>query len=314
MALNRRALRSFHSTPFLRSRTPETSIEFNVSLPQPKALNMVSTTYQNVSLNANFTSSITITNTGDACLTNVSASNLFSVAGKTKLLPIILILGPPGSGKGTLCKRLANEFNLYHLSVGDLLRASGQAPISGVSDRMNRYVSQNAPIPSNLIEAEFGTYDNAPAPLQLYQCTALNVSTPESLQLNAVGPLREECERISAQGKYRGIIVDNFQQSIGHCEAMAEAFGKGFPKLLIAVDCKDGTARARFISRARGSDSASRFDRRVAKFRRHYESIVQHIGASAPVVRVSTEAEPEEAYRQLLRGLGQCESWSDIRE
>eukprot|EP00727_Mastigamoeba_balamuthi_P009054 m51a1_g4771 putative ura6p (402) ;mRNA; r:21801-23301 len=35
---------------------------------------------------------------------------------------IIFVLGGPGSGKGTMCERLADEFSLLHLSAGDLLR------------------------------------------------------------------------------------------------------------------------------------------------------------------------------------------------
>lgn len=35
---------------------------------------------------------------------------------------IVFVLGGPGSGKGTQCDRLKKEFNLFHLSVGDLLR------------------------------------------------------------------------------------------------------------------------------------------------------------------------------------------------
>ena len=273
---------------------------------------MVSTTYQTVSFNANISSSITNLHTGDTSLTNINASQLFSEGGKSQLLPIVLILGPPASGKGTLCARLAADFNLHHLSVGDWLRAGGQAPIAGVSARINKYVSQNTPIPSEVFDAEFGSFDNAPAALQLYQCTILNCSTPESLKINAMAPLKEECERVSAQGGFRGILVDNLQQSIGHCDAAVDAFGEEFPKLLISVDCADETAKKRFLGRARGSDSASRFDRRVAKFRRHYKSIVQHIGTSAPVVRVSTEADAVEAYRQLLNGLGECEAWREI--
>jgi len=34
-----------------------------------------------------------------------------------------LIFGPPGSGKGTQSVRLAEKFNLIHLSTGDMLRA-----------------------------------------------------------------------------------------------------------------------------------------------------------------------------------------------
>jgi len=34
----------------------------------------------------------------------------------------LIILGPPGSGKGTVSERLAKDFHLFHVSVGDLLR------------------------------------------------------------------------------------------------------------------------------------------------------------------------------------------------
>ncbi|BBA85314.1 adenylate kinase [endosymbiont of Sipalinus gigas] len=34
----------------------------------------------------------------------------------------IIILGPPGSGKGTHSKFISNEFNLLHFSLGDILR------------------------------------------------------------------------------------------------------------------------------------------------------------------------------------------------
>ncbi|KAJ1548646.1 hypothetical protein HK405_001324 [Cladochytrium tenue] len=39
---------------------------------------------------------------------------------------IFFVLGGPGSGKGTQCERLAKEFNLCHLSTGDLLRKEVQ--------------------------------------------------------------------------------------------------------------------------------------------------------------------------------------------
>ena len=36
---------------------------------------------------------------------------------------LIYVTGPPGAGKSTLCRRLADEFSGTHLSVGDLIRA-----------------------------------------------------------------------------------------------------------------------------------------------------------------------------------------------
>ena len=35
---------------------------------------------------------------------------------------IVVILGPPGSGKGTQAQRLAEKLNLVHISAGDILR------------------------------------------------------------------------------------------------------------------------------------------------------------------------------------------------
>lgn len=33
-----------------------------------------------------------------------------------------VIMGPPGSGKGTISERIANTFGIQHLSSGDFLR------------------------------------------------------------------------------------------------------------------------------------------------------------------------------------------------
>lgn len=38
-------------------------------------------------------------------------------------VPIIWILGGPGSGKGTQCAQIVTKFNFSHFSTGDLLRA-----------------------------------------------------------------------------------------------------------------------------------------------------------------------------------------------
>lgn len=40
----------------------------------------------------------------------------------SKLLKAIII-GPPGSGKGTVAERIARDFGVKHLSSGDVLRA-----------------------------------------------------------------------------------------------------------------------------------------------------------------------------------------------
>ena len=40
---------------------------------------------------------------------------------------IIVLLGPPGAGKGTQCKRVIEKYSLAHLSSGDILRTERNA-------------------------------------------------------------------------------------------------------------------------------------------------------------------------------------------
>ena len=61
-----------------------------------------------------------------------------------------LIFGPPGSGKGTQSAKLAEKFNLAHLSTGDMLRAE----IAGETDlgkRMSAIMSRGELVPDEVV-------------------------------------------------------------------------------------------------------------------------------------------------------------------
>lgn len=50
---------------------------------------------------------------------------------------ILVILGAPGSGKGTLSKVLKDKFNFEHISTGDLIRKSEDPEIKKIIDKGN---------------------------------------------------------------------------------------------------------------------------------------------------------------------------------
>ncbi len=62
----------------------------------------------------------------------------------------VVIFGAPGSGKGTQSERLINEYGLYHISTGEVLRehiANG-TELGKIADS---YISQGQLIPDNLM-------------------------------------------------------------------------------------------------------------------------------------------------------------------
>jgi len=61
-----------------------------------------------------------------------------------------LIFGPPGSGKGTQSVRLAEKFNLIHLSTGDMLRAEIAAG-TDLGKRMSHIMSKGELVPDEVV-------------------------------------------------------------------------------------------------------------------------------------------------------------------
>jgi adenylate kinase len=61
-----------------------------------------------------------------------------------------LIFGPPGSGKGTQSVRLAEKFNLIHLSTGDMLRAEIAAGTE-LGKKMSSIMSKGELVPDAVV-------------------------------------------------------------------------------------------------------------------------------------------------------------------
>jgi len=61
-----------------------------------------------------------------------------------------LIFGPPGSGKGTQSVRLAEKFNLLHLSTGDMLRAEISAGTE-LGKKMSLIMSKGELVPDEVV-------------------------------------------------------------------------------------------------------------------------------------------------------------------
>ncbi|DAZ99118.1 TPA: hypothetical protein N0F65_008423 [Lagenidium giganteum] len=83
---------------------------------------------------------------------SVKLSQTFKVMVKRQHLqpPKIIIAGPPAGGKGTQCELLVEQFDVVHLSTGDMLRASVQA-LGPLGLKAKSYMDAGELVPDDLI-------------------------------------------------------------------------------------------------------------------------------------------------------------------
>ncbi|MHC4287050.1 MAG: adenylate kinase [Planctomycetota bacterium] len=75
----------------------------------------------------------------------------------------LILLGPPGAGKGTQCKRIIEKYGMAHMSSGDILRAERKAN-SELGQKAQGYMDSGALVPDDLIiDMMIGAIKNAPA-------------------------------------------------------------------------------------------------------------------------------------------------------
>ncbi|CAG8784477.1 1960_t:CDS:2 [Cetraspora pellucida] len=63
---------------------------------------------------------------------------------------VIFVLGGPGSGKGTQCSKIVEDFGFVHLSAGDLLREEQQNPNSKDGDLIKTFMKEGKIVPMEI--------------------------------------------------------------------------------------------------------------------------------------------------------------------
>ncbi|HLP06344.1 MAG TPA: adenylate kinase [Paludibacter sp.] len=114
---------------------------------------------------------------------------------------IVIIFGPPGSGKGTQCSLLAQKYNLKHISTGDLLRKEIRE------------------------ETEFGRK------VKLFMAEGLLV--PDEL---IIGMLMNDLDL--ADGHYGGILLDGFPRTIAQADALEKNLERRNKKTSVLIDLR----------------------------------------------------------------------------
>ncbi len=155
---------------------------------------------------------------------------LFYFRKKTPMINLILF-GPPGSGKGTQAAKLAEKYNLIHISTGDLFRY------------------------------EMG--NNTPLGMKAKEYIAKGELVPDSI---TVGMLENKLDK---HPKAAGFILDGFPRTIAQSEALDQIFNKKNMAVskLIALDVAEEELVTRLKGRAKTSGRADDADEGIIRNR-----------------------------------------------
>jgi adenylate kinase family enzyme len=225
---------------------------------------------------------------------------------ETTILPVIVLLGLPGSGKGTLGKKLAAEFNLQHISLGDWTRDLCKAPISGVSARINDLVKSEVIIPDEILAAEYG---NAAVPvvLQMYNCKQRNESIrsiPYALRMAPFVKALQDISSCSTKEGPRAILLDGYPRILSDAKQLEELLGNTFPYLAIFLECPSNVAMERYLQRSRKGDTeVARFEERIKRFYAANPPILSYYRKRGLLASVCSDCSLEESYQRLVSEL-----------
>ncbi|WP_067860998.1 adenylate kinase [Nocardia shimofusensis] len=178
----------------------------------------------------------------------------------------VVLLGPPGAGKGTQAVLLSEKLGVPHISTGDLFRAniSQQTPLGREAQK---YMDAGDLVPSDvtnrMVEARVGEPDAA-----------------------------------------NGFVLDGYPRTVDQADALEKILAD-IDKKLDAVLCfvvAEDTVVERMLARGRADDSEDVIRNRLRVYREETEPLLDHYAGL--VVSVDGVGEVEEVNARALAALG----------
>jgi adenylate kinase len=195
-----------------------------------------------------------------------------------------ILLGPPGSGKGTQAQRLVQKHGIVQLSTGEMLRAAVAA----------------------------GT----PIGLQAKDIMAAGALVPDEIVIGIIS------DRIDQPDARKGFILDGFPRTVRQAEALDELLKKKHLKLDAVIELRvnesallDRVEKRAEETRARGEevradDTPEVLTKRLASYRAQTEPLIHYYSERRKLLTVDGMMAIEHVTREInriLEALGAAE-------
>ncbi|MBP3943972.1 adenylate kinase [Sphingobacteriaceae bacterium WQ 2009] len=179
----------------------------------------------------------------------------------------LVIFGPPGAGKGTQSQKLIDQYQLVHISTGDLFRAHIQN------------------------KTELGQ--------QVSQLIADGNLVPDSI---TIAMLEEEVKKNPVA---KGFIFDGFPRTVAQAEAL-DAFLESVNtsiSVVIALDVNESELTARIAKRqeisGRADDAADKLVKRIDEYFQKTIHVLPYYEAQGKLSKVNGIGEIDAIYAEL---------------
>ena len=191
----------------------------------------------------------------------------------------IVILGPPGAGKGTQGKLIAKDAGIPHINTGDIFRAECAAGTE-LGQKVNSIIDAGDLVPDEL--------------------------TTEIVRA-----------RLAQDDTARGFVLDGFPRTLTQAEALDRVLSeidRGELSVVLDFELPDEMAGERLLGRAsvegRSDDAPDLVQHRLDVYHRQTEPLVEYYRARDLLVPIHADRSVEDVFAEVQQVLSATEQAS----
>ncbi len=181
----------------------------------------------------------------------------------------VVFLGPPGAGKGTQAVRIAEKYNVPHISTGDILRAAVKEGTE-LGKLAKSYMDRGELVPDEVI----------------------------------IGIIKERLSQPDV--RERGFILDGFPRTLKQAEALDQLLSELNMPLdrVIYLNVDDEEIVKRLLARGRADDTEEVIRNRLKVYREQTAPLIDYYAEKCLLAEIYGVGEIDEITKKIEKALG----------